>query len=140
MACTSRSKLIQNSLVGAENKAGVADVILEAALSTIVDLEDSVVGGRCAGQGHGLPQLAWTDAGKLDGSLEKNGLLIERRLAEDRTYIDRDGAPMTLHGRSLLLVRNVGHHMQTDAVLDKDGNQIPETILDAAVTTLIAHP
>jgi len=76
--------------------------------------------------------------GGLTANLEKNGLLVERRLAEDHSYIGRDGTPMTLHGRSLLLVRNVGHHIETDAVLDKSGDQIPETILDAAVTALIA--
>lgn len=127
-----------NSLVGAESKAGVADVVLEAALSSIIDLEDSVA---CVdAQDKIAVYRNWLGLmqGWLTATLEKNGLLVERRLAEDRTYIGRDGAPMALHGRALLLVRNVGHHIETDAVCGPDGNPIPETILDAAITSLIA--
>jgi malate synthase len=127
-----------NSLVGAESKAGVADVVLEAALSTIIDLEDSVA---CVdAQDKVAVYRNWLGLmqGWLTATLEKHGLLIERRLADDHTYIGRDGAPLTLHGRALLLVRNVGHHIETDAVLDPAGNPFPETILDAAVTSLIA--
>jgi malate synthase len=127
-----------NSLVGAESKAGVADVVLEAALSTIIDLEDSVA---CVdAQDKVAVYRNWLGLmqGWLTATLEKHGLLIERRLADDHTYIGRDGAPLTLHGRALLLVRNVGHHIETDAVLDPTGNPFPETILDAAVTSLIA--
>ena len=127
-----------NSLVGAESKAGVADVILEAALSTIIDLEDSVA---CVdAQDKIAVYRNWLGLmqGWLTATLEKNGLLVERKLAEDHTYIGRDGVPLTLHGRALLLVRNVGHHIETDAVRDGAGSPIPETILDAAVTSLIA--
>lgn len=127
-----------NSLVGAESKANVSDVILEAALSTIIDLEDSVaavdVEDKVAVYRNWLGLMQAT----LTAALEKNGLFIERRLNEDRHYISRDGSPMVLHGRSLLLVRNVGHHIETDAVLDAEGKPVPETIVDAAVTSLIA--
>ncbi len=126
------------SLVGAESKAGLADVVLEAALSTIVDLEDSVATVDAEDKVGVYGNWLGLMKGTLTATLEKKGLLIERRLNHDRAYIDRDGAPMSLHGRSLLLVRNVGHHMLTGIVLDAAGREVPETIVDAAVTSLIA--
>ena len=126
------------SLVGAESKAGLADVVLEAALSTIVDLEDSVATVDAEDKVGVYGNWLGLMKGTLTATLEKKGLLIERRLNHDRAYIDRDGAPMSLHGRSLLLVRNVGHHIPTDIVLDARGREVPETIVDAAVTSLIA--
>ncbi|VFU10909.1 malate synthase G [Methylocella tundrae] len=126
------------TLVGAESKAGLSDVILEAALSAIVDLEDSVAAVDAEDKVGVYGNWLGLMKGTLKATLEKKGLIIERRLNPDRAYIDRDGAPMSLHGRSLLLVRNVGHHMLTDAVLDAEGREVPETIVDAAITALIA--
>ena len=126
------------SLVGAESKAGVADVVLEAALSAIVDLEDSVATVDADDKVGVYSNWLGLMKGTLTATLEKKGLIIERRLNHDRDYIDRDGAPISLHGRSLLLVRNVGHHMFTEIVLDAAGREVPETIIDAAVTSLIA--
>ncbi|MGO9673600.1 MAG: malate synthase G [Methylocella sp.] len=126
------------TVVGAESKSGLSDVIFEAALSTIVDLEDSVATVDAPDKIGVYRNWLGLMKGDLTATLEKNGLLVERRLALDRTYIDRDGAPMKLHGRSLLLVRNVGHHVMTDIVLDAECRAVPETIVDAAITTLVA--
>ena len=124
--------------VGKDNPSGVKDVVLEAALTTIQDCEDSVAAVDAEDKAVVYGNWLGLMKGDLVDSFEKGGRTVERKLAPDRVFKAPNGGEVTLHGRSLLLVRNVGHLMTSDAILDKDGNEVPEGIMDAMFTAACA--
>ena len=124
--------------VGKAHPAGVFDVILESAITTIQDCEDSVAAVDAADKVRVYSNWNGIMKGTLETTFEKSGKMLTRRLEPDKTFTAPDGSTLTLPGRSLLLIRNVGLHMYTDAVTTASGDEIPEGILDAMITSFAA--
>ncbi len=128
----------RESQIGAVHKAGLADIIVESAISTIQDCEDSVAAVDASDKVAVYKNWLGLMDGTLKESFEKGGKIINRQLSEDRKYQGVNGHELVLKGQALLLVRNVGHLMSTDAILDQNGAPIGEGLMDALITTLCA--
>ncbi|WP_299768695.1 malate synthase G [uncultured Tateyamaria sp.] len=128
----------RNDVIGASDPAGISAVNLESALSTIMDCEDSVAAVDAEDKVLAYGNWLGLMKGDLEESFEKGGKVITRRMASDRTYTASDGSDLSMKGRSLMLVRNVGHLMTNPAIHDRDGNEVGEGLMDAMITSLIA--
>ena len=127
-----------DTMVGKIDKASISDVIVESALSTIIDNEDSVAAVDAEDKVKCYRNWLGLMKGDLTSRFEKNGKEIVRKLNSDRNYTSKEGKKISLHGRALLLNRNVGHLMTNPSILLKDGSEIPEGMMDAFISTLCA--
>ena len=125
-------------VIGKDDKAHISDIVIESAISTIMDLEDSVAAVDAEDKIKCYRNWLGIMKGTLQAEMEKNGKKIIRKLNKDRSYLDNKDKKISLHGRSLILVRNVGHLMKNPSILLDDGSEIPEGIMDAFITVLCA--
>jgi malate synthase len=130
----------RSGAIGGGDPAGIQDVLAEAAVTTIIDFEDSIAAVDADDKVLAYRNWLGLNTGDLSAPVEKNGRSFTRRLDPDRAYTTPGGGALTLPGRSMLLVRNVGHLMTTDAILDPEGAEVFEGILDAVITSLAALP
>ena len=128
----------KNHTIGSTDKAGVKDLLVEAAVTTIMDCEDSVAAVDAQDKVEVYRNWCGLMRGTLADRFEKGGATVNRTLAADRHYTAADGSKLTLPGRSLLFVRNVGHLMTNPAIVDANGNDVPEGVMDGMITALAA--